>query len=245
MIEDVSIHGPAHEVRFVDSVYSQSQKEEEKEEMAHPVASSAVDSVSHEENRKKSQSLNTKLQLMKLQLEIKKKELEKKELERKRRSLLANNEELKQPPEQDNNTISEEHTRVVLGDQVKQDISEDEIPSAADTLSPEERTRAKVEQLRRRQKELKQKNDIANLRNLLHRQRELLKAQGKELSESSTQLQACANGIKEKEELLDQSKSKLDEMNRRKLRLEGMARKATEQLMRSREALSKQRQLNT
>ena len=93
-----------------------------------------------------------------------------------------------------------------------------------------------MEQLRNRQKELKQKNDIANLRNLIHRQRDLLQAQGKELTESSTQLQQCVDGIKTKQELLDDSNKKLIDMNNRKRRLESMVLQATEQVVAARKA---------
>lgn len=103
---------------------------------------------------------------------------------------------------------------------------------------------AKLEQLRSRQKELKQKNDIANLRNLIHRQRDMLQAQCQELTDSSTQLQSCADSMKSKQLLFDEADHKVEEMNRRKRIVEGMVFRATEQLITARKALSEKRNQN-
>ena len=275
VIEDIPLTGGWHEVRFVDSVYNHGQ--EEKEDQVQDTTPLNVDSTTKaqtlpqqqppanfksEDNRKKSESLNNKLQLMKLQLEIKKKELEKKELERKRRTIPSSNEAgLKQPPEQvveafkksfllssnrqdEGESAKKQDMAIGAGyDTLVQENSQKQDKGEATDDAPlsEDQTRAKCEQLRRRQKELKQKNDIANLRNLIHRQRDLLHAQGKELAESSAQLQLCVNGIKTKQESLAKSESKLEEMNLRKRRLEGMVLRATEQLVAARKALSERR----
>lgn len=100
------------------------------------------------------------------------------------------------------------------------------------------------DQLIRRQKELKEKNEIANLRNLIHRQRDLLQVQGRELTDSSTQLQSCVDNIRTKQESLDQSERRLEEMKKRKRRLERMVLRATEQLITVRKALGECRREN-
>ena len=107
-----------------------------------------------------------------------------------------------------------------------------------------DQAQARLDQLRRQQKKLKQKNDIANLRNIIHRQRGLLKAQGRELTENSSQLQACVEGIKSKHKLLDESEKRLEEMNHRKRIVEGMVLRATEQLMGARKVLDERRRQN-
>jgi len=238
VIENVALTGASHEVRFVNSVYSHIRDDDDED-------TNNQGTTSNEAQKKK--SLNHKLQLMKLQLEIKKKELEKKELEKRRRKMMDENTiELKPPPEQGESATKETETRSQSpsdegekGENIptKQDTSDE----TTDIISDEQ----KLEQLRNRQKELKQKNDIANLRNLIHRQRDLLQAQGKELTESSTQLQQCVDGIKTKQELLDNSNKKLLDMNNRKRRLESMVLQATEQVVAARKALSERRQLGS
>ena len=79
---------------------------------------------------------------------------------------------------------------------------------------------------------------------MIHRQRDLLQAQGQEVSESSTQLQACVDGIRTNQQLLDESEQRLGEMNHRKRIMEGMVLRATEQLIAARKALSERRQQN-
>ena len=240
VIENVALTGPSHEVRFVNSVYSHIRDDDDDD------TNNQGSTTSNETQKKK--SLNHKLQLMKLQLEIKKKELEKKELEKRRRAMLASDDsnentiELKPPPEQDESETGYQSpsNEEEKGENTptKQDTSDETL---IDTISDEQ----KLEQLRNRQKELKQKNDIANLRNLIHRQRDLLQAQGKELTESSTQLQQCVDGIKTKQELLEVSNKKLIDMNNRKRRLESMVLQATEQVVAARKALSERRQLGS
>jgi len=241
VIENVSLTGPSHEVRFVNSVYSHIRDDDDDKD-------TIINQGTTSNEAQKKKSLNHKLQLMKLQLEIKKKELEKKELEKRRRKMMDENTiELKPPPEQSESATKETETRSQSPSN-EGDKGEDNIPTkqetsddTTDTISDEQ----KLEQLRNRQKELKQKNDVANLRNLIHRQRDLLQAQGKELTESSTQLQQCVDGIKTKQELLEVSNKKLIDMNNRKRRLESMVLQATEQVVAARKALSERRQLGS
>jgi len=237
VIENVSLTGPSHEVRFVNSVYSHIRDDDDDDDDTNNQGTASDDT-------KKKMSLNHKLQLMKLQLEIKKKELEKKELEKRRRKMMDENTiELKPPPEQDESATKETETRSQSpsdeGEKGENTLKKQDL--SVDAISDEQ----KLEQLRNRQKELKQKNDIANLRNLIHRQRDLLQAQGKELTESSTQLQQCVDGIKTKQELLEVSNKKLIDMNNRKRRLESMVLQATEQVVAARKALSERRQLGS
>jgi len=105
-------------------------------------------------------------------------------------------------------------------------------------------TRVKRDQLIRRQKELKEENEIANLRNLIHRQRDLLQVQGRELTDSSAQLQSCVDNIRTKQESLDQSERRLEEMRKRKRRMERMVLRATEQLITVRKTLGECRREN-
>ncbi|KAL9190288.1 hypothetical protein ACHAXT_007499 [Thalassiosira profunda] len=242
VIEDVSATGPGDEVRFVDSVYRQQMPGGDRTILVSTSKAPARTGISPppasvaEENRKKSETLKQQLHLARLQLEIKKKELQKKELEKNKKGAL--------PVNEDPNQEDEPESAVDLNESDpadRQELQPDAIQPADDTPSAEQ-AHAKLEELRRRQKELKQKNDIASLRNIVHRQRDLLQAQGRELSESSSQLQSCLDNIKSKQQLLEKSDQKLEELHHRKRIMEGMVFRATEQLMAARKALNERRQ---
>jgi hypothetical protein len=105
-------------------------------------------------------------------------------------------------------------------------------------------SRSKLEWLRHRQRELKRENEIANLRNVIKRQQGLIGQVGRDLTESSTHLQSIIDEIKSKEELLEISEKKSNEMDHRKRIIEGMVLRATEQLTAARKALSERRLLS-
>jgi len=250
VIEDVALTGPPDEVRFVDTVYklSPSGDDEAFQGEEEPVLDETLFArpdklFSNEGNQKKSESLKLKLQIARLQLEKKKRELQ----ERKALSSAAKQKKegdkvdvveqklVTAVPHEDNRLI----TQVQQQPNLKNDV--DEVVVADDTPPVDRAHHAKLVELRRRQKELKQKNDIANLRNLIHRQRDLLKAQGQELSESSTQLQSCVDGIQSNHALLKESERRLEEMHHRKRIVEGMVLRATEQLVAARKTLSERR----
>ena len=257
LIKDVSRTGPTDEVRF-DSSVSRLRDYEIKDQ----VQESSIHSS--EETQKKMK----KLQLARLQIEIKKKELAKRELVKKIKSILAGsvNSTPKQLPEQSKKEGSatqrvseiqakdrnseEGRNSAHIANQLKYDTNggdgEDDSMlnnSESSALVGGAVSRAELDRLRRRQKELKQGNVIANLRNMIHRQQGLLRQVGRELTESSTQLQSCVDGIKSKQELLVNSEKKLNEMNHRKRIIEGMVLRATEQLIAARKALSERRLL--
>jgi len=106
VIEDVSLTGPANEVRFVDSVYSLQEflEDDQIQDSNNSInynqvpAQDKTATTPSEENRKKSESLKQKLQLARLRLEIKKKELERKGLEKKRALAAVKQIDSKQPP---------------------------------------------------------------------------------------------------------------------------------------------------
>ena len=104
-------------------------------------------------------------------------------------------------------------------------------------------SRAKLQLLRRRQKKLKHENEIANLRNMIQRQQDLLGQVSRELTDNSTQLQTCVDTIKSKQESLDSSAKRLNEMKHRKKIIEGMVLRSTEQVIAARKALSDRRLL--
>jgi len=256
VIDDVALTGPADEVRFVSSVYRHSsrddqhiQEEDQVKDSNNSTTPTKVPAqkagLSSEDNRKKSESLKQQLQLARLQLEILKK----------RKALSANeNNESKQPrlsnESWDKNQLKEQNKEGNGNDTLEQEsdtsvLNEDNVVNTqeetVDGTPSYDQTHAKLNQLRRRQKELKQKNDIANMRNLIHKQRDMLQAQGGELTESSTQLQSCVDGIQSKQTLLDESERRLEEMNHRKRIVEGMVFRATEQLIAARKTLCDRR----
>jgi hypothetical protein len=246
VIKDVSRTGSTDEVRYRLQDYDENDQ--------------VQDSTIHSSERN-SKSLMRKLQLARLQIEIKKKELVKRELVKKIKSFSASsvNTASKQLPEQSENEgptkqrasdiqskeriLEEGRKSALIANQLKYDtnVADGEKDSMQNISAG---SRAELDKLRRRQKELKQGNDIANLRNMIHRQQGLLKQVGRELTESSTQLQSCVDGIKSKQELLVNSEKKLNEMNHRKRIIEGMVLRATEQLIAARKALSERRLLN-
>jgi hypothetical protein len=257
VIKDVSRTGPTDEVRFVSSVY-RLQDYEIKDQVQDSTCIIAQHvTLSSEEKQKRSKSLTQQLQLARLQLEIKKKELEKRALEKKIKSISAGgvNSASKQPPEQfEREGSAKERVSegggddVLIANQLRYETNgadggdhSMQNNSESPALVGGAESRAKLEWLRHRQKELKQENEVANLRNLIFRQQGLLGQVGRELTESSSQLQSCVDGIKSKQELLDASEKKLNEMNHRKRIIEGMVLRATEQLIAARKVLSERR----
>jgi len=260
VIEDVADTGHDNEVRYVDSVYNQPlyNNDEQEDPVSNVTLSTTrLKTYASEEKRKKSEALKQKLELAKLQLEMKKKLLKKKKAlslannEKDQLSRTAENSSKEQSQDAPENKMvkpdggnaegerEEDNSVNADGDPSEKENNAGE--SLDETPSSIDQTQAKLEQLRRRQKELKQKNEIANLRNIIHRQRDLLQAQGQELTESSTQLQSCVDGINSKQALLDESEKRLVELNHRKRIVEGMVLRATEQLMVARKALSERR----
>ena len=118
------------------------------------------------------------------------------------------------------------------------------IDNGSNLTTSSEDKKVQLEQLRRRQKELKQKNEVSNLKNLINRQRKLLRAKGQELSESSKQLENIERDISSKQNLLDGSNKRLEEMQHRKRIMERMIIKATEKVMTARKALNKHKLQN-
>jgi len=268
VITDVSRTGPTDEVRFVSSVYRLPEygKKDQGQDPTYIIAQPVP--LTSEDKQKKSKSLGQQLQLARLQLEIKKKEIEKRELVKKIKSYSAGsvNSASKQPEKSEtdssakqrvNETQSKEQRSEVGGegvlianqltyetngadggDDLKQNNSE------SSSLVGGAESRSKLEWLRHRQRELKRENEIANLRNVIKRQQGLIGQVGRDLTENSTHLQRSHDEIKSKQELLEISEKKLNEMNHRKRILEGMVLRATEQLTAARKALSERRLLS-
>ena len=121
---------------------------------------------------------------------------------------------------------------------------EQSIPENAETSSKpsleivEAESRSKLEELRRRQQELRQKNEINQLKNMVNSQRDLLSKQGRELTEVSAQLQTSVDNINSKRQLLDECEKRIADMKNRKLIIERMVRRTTEQLVQTRKALN-------
>ncbi len=230
-----------------------------------PQVISTPSTLTKEENGSKTKSLKQKLHLARLKVEIKKKVLEKRELEMKKQSHSARGFDTgaKHPPgipskvegarkQRSNITLSQEHlthtenclvNESLMGEPIHKTAEGYLVPNNFETTELRDKISlgAKLEHLRRRQKELKQQNDNANLRHLIHRQRGLIQAQRQELTEISSQLEACNAGLNSKQELLEQSASRVEEMRHRKRIIKGMALRATEQLMAARKTLSERR----
>ena len=121
---------------------------------------------------------------------------------------------------------------------------EQSIPENAETRSKpsleivEAESRSKLEELRRRQQELRQKNEINQLKNMVNSQRDLLSKQGRELTEVSAQLQTSVDNVNSKQQLLDECEKRIADMKNRKLIIERMVRRTTEQLVQTRKALN-------
>ena len=239
---------PIDEIRNVNSLLQETAQ-------VNDTSKPQVITLSNEENGTKAKSLKQKLHLARLKVEIKKKELEKREFEMKKQSHSTRgfDTEATHPseiPSKDEGVPQEHATHI--GNLVNQSfMGKPSHKSAEDNLTHNncETTKLrnkktlgeKLEHLRRRQKELKQQNDSANLRHLIHRQKGLLQAQRQELAEISSQLQACADSLKSKQELLEQSDSRVEEMKHRKRIIEGIGHRATKQLMAARKTLSERR----
>ena len=248
VIDDVALTGPADEIRFVDSVYGlqpESDRDSARGSRIIDLTNVRANEMNPQPAKEERQLQLARLQKQQLQLaiEIKKKELRKKEIEMKKKEALS--------VTVDNETSLTEQifgTTSLLNPDGELENAQDDKPDDStkdhENVDTFDQAHEKLEQLRHRQKELKQRNEIANLRNMIHRQRDLLQAQGQELSESSTQLQACVDGIRTNQQLLDESEQRLGEMNHRKRIMEGMVLRATEQLIAARKALSERRQQN-
>lgn len=248
IIPDVSLTGSKEMVRFIDSVYNLSSSEdddfsEEEEEgdkalSEHPLEAKVT--IPNNESQKKShQSLKQQLQLAKLRLEIKRKEqllLEKK----RKMPVIAAATDSRLPSNDVPSIIDLTNTSEECND--SSEGKSKPIYNGSDLMISSEEKRAKLEQLRRRQKELKQKNEVSNLKNLINRQRQLLRTQGQELTENSAQLDSVVSDITSKQNLLDESKKRLEEMSHRKKIMEGMMHRATEKLMTARKALGQHKQ---
>ena len=146
-----------------------------------------------------------------------------------------------QKPAQENNENDAftNHQASNLNQEDQTEPSDTADPNSDTPCAPtlEKQKVAQIEELKRRQQELKQSNEVSNLRNLVQRQREILRVKGKELTDSSAQLQSCANDMKTKQEQLAQSEKRLEEMTHRKRIMEGMILRATDKLMTARRNL--------
>ncbi|KAL7444062.1 hypothetical protein ACHAXM_009277 [Skeletonema potamos] len=248
IIPDVSLTGSNEMVRFIDSVYDLSSEdddfteEEEEEECKslseHPLEAEVA--LPNDDSQKKPhQSLKQQLQLAKLRLEIKRKE--QLLLEKKRKMPVI-------APATDSRLPSNNVPRTKVVTNISEDCNDGSegksksIDDGSDLMISSDDKRLKLEQLRRRQKELKHKNEVSNLKNLINRQRQLLRTQGQELTENSAQLERVVSDITSKQNLLDVSKKRLEEMNHRKKIMEGMMLRATEKLMTARKALGQHKQ---
>ena len=270
VIKDVSRTGPTDEVRFVSSVYRLQEygKKDQGQDSTYIIAQPVP--LTSEDKQKKSKSLGQQLQLARLQLEIKKKEIEKRELVKKIKSNSAGsvNSASKQPEKSETDGSAKQRVNakeqksevqksevgekgVVIANQLKyetnggdggDDLKQNSSESSALVGGAE--SRSKLEWLRLRQRELTRENEIANLRNVIKRQQGLIGQVGRDLTESSTHLQSITDEIKAKQELLEISEKKLNEMNHRKRIIEGMVLRATEQLTAARKALSERRLLS-
>ena len=245
IIPDVSLTGSDEMVRFIDSVYNQSSEddyssEDEDADVALPECTPGSEAALPSESQKKpNRSLKQQLHLAKLRLEIKKKE--QLLLEKKRKGP-----DIPTATESKLSSI-ELPSKVCLLNASEECIESSEgkskfVGCVSDVMISLEEKRVQLEQLRRRQKELKHKNEVSNLKNLINRQRQLLCAQGQELSESSAQLENVMIEILSKQNLLDESKKRLEEMNHRKRIMEGIMLKATDKVMTARKALNQHKQ---
>ena len=73
---------------------------------------------------------------------------------------------------------------------------------------------------------------------MVHSQRDLLSKQGRELTEVSAQLQTSVDNVNSKRQLLDECEKRIADMKNRKLIIERMVRRTTEQLVQTRKALN-------
>jgi hypothetical protein len=269
VIKDVSRTGLTDEVRFVSSVYRLQEygKKNQGQDSTYIIAQPVP--LTSEDKQKKSKSLlGQQLQLARLQLEIKKKEIEKRELVKKIKSNSAGsvNSASKQPEKSETDGSAEQRVNatqskeqrsevggkgVLIANQLKFETNGaeggDDLKQNSSELSAlvgGAESRSKLEWLRHRQRELKRENEIANLRNVIKRQQGLIGQVGRDLTESSTHLQSIIDEIKSKEELLEISEKKSNEMDHRKRIIEGMVLRATEQLTAARKALSERRLLS-
>ena len=246
--------GPRDKVRYVQSVYDDSSSDDGSvsssgdppREEVKPLTSDVDPSM------KASESLKQKLHLAKLRLEQKKKELA---LKKKQSAAPMNVENINsseaapvveqsistQKPAQENNENDAftNHQASNLNQEDQTEPSDTADPNSDTPCAPtlEKQKAAQIEELKRRQQELKQSNEVSNLRNLVQRQREILRVKGKKLTDSSAQLQSCANDIKTKQQQLAQSEKRLEEMTHRKRIMEGMILRATDKLMTARRNL--------
>lgn len=234
-IPDVSLTGSYEMVRFIDSVYDLSSEDDDSSWYEEEDKEVEVALPNNESQKKSHQSLKQQLQLAKLRLEIKRKE--QLLLEKKRNTLVI---------EQTTDSSSLQSATCLVN--ISEDCNDSmegkskPIDKGSDlTISTQEKT-ARLEQLKRRQKELKQKNEVSNLKNLINRQRQLLRTQGQELTASSAQLESVVSDITSKQNLLDESKKRQEEMSHRKKIMEGMMLRATEKLMTARKALGHHKQ---
>jgi hypothetical protein len=224
VIPNVHLTGADYMVRFVHSVYDLSSEDDcssgsDDDNSLSPSPPDAEVTLPNDIQKKSHQSLKQQLQLAKLRLEIKRKEqllLEKKKTAHPIASDTANDVCLE---------TSEGKCAVIDNESSNLAISSED-------------KKVQLEQLRRRQKELKQKNEVSNLKNLINRQRKLLRAKGQELSEGSKQLDNITRNISSKQNLLDVSNKRLEEMQHRKRIMERMIIKATEKVMTARKALN-------
>ncbi len=224
VIPNVHLTGADDLVRFVHSVYDLSSdddcsSESDDDNSLSPSPPEAEVTLPNDSQKKSHQSLKQQLQLAKLRLEIKRKE---QLLLEKKKTAPAIASETRNDPYLEN---SEGKCAVIDNESLNLTISSED-------------KKIQLEQLRRRQKELKQKNEVSNLKNLINRQRKLLRAKGQELSEGSKQLNNITRDISSKQNLLDVSNKRLEEMQHRKRIMERMIIKATEKVMTARKALN-------
>lgn len=224
VIPNVHLTGADDMVRFVHSVYDLSSdddcsSESDDDNSLSPSPPEAEVTLPNDSQKKSHQSLKQQLQLAKLRLEIKRKE---QLLLEKKKTAPAIASETRNDPYLEN---SEGKCAVIDNESLNLTISSED-------------KKIQLEQLRRRQKELKQKNEVSNLKNLINRQRKLLRAKGQELSEGSKQLNNITRDISSKQNLLDVSNKRLEEMQHRKRIMERMIIKATEKVMTARKALN-------
>ncbi|KAL3800388.1 hypothetical protein ACHAWO_008755 [Cyclotella atomus] len=246
---------PRDKVRYVRSVYQDSSGDEsvEKVQVVDPPPEAAAapppPPVEKPTTVPDAEELKQKLHLAKLRLELKKKTIALKKKQSEAAPAVANSSNSETANEADVHAaqgIAQQATEVnseasnTYGQVSSSTVAVD---SSNDNATSEESKAARIEELRRRQKELKQSNEVSNLKNLVQRQREILRVKGLELADSSTQLQACINEIKSKEESLAASENKIEDLNHRKRIMEGMIIRATEKLMAARRNLKeKQKQ---
>lgn len=257
-----AIQDPIDEIGYVHSGFQDSVQINDASQSIIPTEASIPQSIitpssalADEENETKAKALKQKLHLARLKLEIKKKEREL-ELKRKSNTTRGLDTEVNHPPAilTNNDTATKQLDETTHNPRLEyESLPKDPINSGTEgniaaqnnseptELRDKKALGAKLELLRQRQKELKQQNDNASLRNLIHRQRGLLQAQRQDLIEISLQLRSCIDGLRSKQELLEQSESKVEEMKHRKRIIEGMGLRATEQLIAARKLLSERR----